>query len=233
MKNNPFNPWAEGQRIKAIVGHYGSGKTEIALNLAISAKAQGKRSCIVDMDIVNPFFRSAEQHQLLFDRGVELIHPPYALTGVDLPVLPPEVMRVFTQPDLCSVLDVGGDDAGAAALGGYKRHFELERADMYYVVNLFRPFSENADQITELLRRIQNRARIAPTGLINNANLGEWTDVEQITEGQRVLNEVSKRTGVPVVMITGKREVLSRLPGDIGAPLYPIARYLKPEWMEY
>lgn len=227
-----FNPWNAGRRIKAIVGHYGSGKTEIALNLALDAKAQGRAACIVDLDIVNPFFRSAEQHQLLEEHGVELIYPPYALTGVDLPVLPPEVARVFVDPSLRVVLDVGGDDAGAAALGGYKQHFERESADLWYVVNLYRPFSETKQQIIQMLERIARRARIAPTGLINNANLADWTEPEHLLECQHVLAEVSRETGVPIVMITGKRGLLDRLPKDIGAPLYPISRYLKLEWMD-
>lgn len=229
--NSVFDPWAQGSRIKAIVGHYGSGKTEIALNMALDAKAQGHRSVIADLDIVNPFFRSAEQHALLNAAQVELIHPPYALTGVDLPVLPPEVTKVFADTSLRAVLDIGGDDAGAAALGSYKPYFEREPADMYYVVNLFRPFSESVSQIVQMLERIARRARIAPTGFINNANLGEWTQPEHILEAQEVLLEASAITGVPIVAVTGKRDVLDRLP-DLSTPLYPISRHLKPEWME-
>ncbi|MDL2207022.1 hypothetical protein LJC33_08965, partial [Eubacteriales bacterium OttesenSCG-928-N13] len=172
-----------------------------------------------------------EQHQLLRDRGVQLIHPPYALTGVDLPVLGAEVTRIFAAPALKTVLDVGGNDAGAAALGVYKQHFDQQSADMYYVVNLFRPFSETREQIIELLQRIERRARMKPAGLINNANLGDWTDIDQIIEGQRVLEDVSKALDLPIVAITGKQDVLKRLP-QMDATLYPIERLLKPEWME-
>ncbi len=230
--NNRFKPWSEGRRIKAIVGHYGSGKTEIALNMAIEAKALGREACICDLDIVNPFFRSAEQHALLANKGVQLIHPPYALSGVDLPVLSAEFTRVFADQSLCTVLDVGGDDAGAAALGGYKAYFDREPADLYYVVNLFRPFSETKEQILHLLDRIARRARIAPTGLINNANLGGYTEPEQLAEGQLVLEAVSRECGVPILCVSGTTDVLERLP-DPGVPSYPIERLLKPEWMEF
>lgn len=113
-----FAPWNTGSRIKAVVGHYGSGKTEFSLNMALAARAAGRRALVADMDIVNPFFRSAEQGERLKRAGVELIAPPYALTGVDLPVLSPEIYAIFEQPERFCVLDVGGDDAGAAALGG-------------------------------------------------------------------------------------------------------------------
>ncbi len=226
------HPWSEGRRIKAIVGHYGSGKTEIALNLALSARALGHRSAIVDMDIVNPFFRTAEQHELLSRADVELIHPPYALTGVDLPVLSAEVNRVFAQPDLKVVLDIGGDDAGAAALGGYKRFFDREPCDLFYVVNLFRPFSETADQIEAMLHRITARARMPVTGLINNANLAGETTAEDVLRCQDVLREVSQRTGVPMIMVCGMQMVLDQLPGDFDCPLFPIERHLVPEWMD-
>lgn len=230
--SNPYDPSSEGRRIKAIVGHYGSGKTEIALNLALNARARGQRSAIVDMDIVNPFFRTAEQHELLARSGVELIHPPYALTGVDLPVLPAEVNRVFADEGLHVVLDVGGDDAGAAALGGYKRFFDREPCDLYYVVNLFRPFSETADQIEGMLSRIAARARMRPTGLINNANLAGETTADDVLRCQDVLRGVSARAGVPIIMICGLQSVLAELPDDIGCPLFPIARHLVPEWMD-
>lgn len=232
MSDSCFNPWSGGKRIKAVVGHYGSGKTELAINLALAARQMKRRTVVVDLDIVNPFFRSAEQRELLDRHGVELIHPPYALTGVDLPVLPPDVNRVFSDKELMTVLDVGGDDAGAAALGIYKPYFEREPIDMYYVVNLFRPFSENASQIIGMLERIERRARIKPTGLVNNANIADLTEPAEVLECQRVLNEVSRETGLPIVMITGKPELLSKLPADIGAPLFPIERFLKPEWMD-
>ncbi len=230
--NNPYNPWSQGRRIKAIVGHYGSGKTEIALGLALSARTHGHPSAIVDMDIVNPFFRTAEQHELLAKSGVELIHPPYALTGVDLPVLPAEVNRVFANKELKVVLDVGGDDAGAAALGGYKRFFDQEPCDLYYVVNLYRPFSETADQIEAMLSRIAARARMKPTGLINNANLAGETRPEDVLRCQEVLLDVSRRCSVPIIMVSGLASVLNGLPADLDCPRFPIERRLVPEWMD-
>ncbi|HIS00013.1 MAG TPA: ParA family protein [Candidatus Excrementavichristensenella intestinipullorum] len=224
-----FAPWNTGSRIKAVVGHYGSGKTEFSLNMALAARAAGRRALVADMDIVNPFFRSAEQGERLKRAGVELIAPPYALTGVDLPVLSPEIYAIFEQPERFCVLDVGGDDAGAAALGGLSGRLAAQGADLYYVVNPYRPFSNTVERVMEMMERIQRRARLQVTGLVNNANLGEETGAEELLEGRTLLEKVSRRCGVPVVCECGFEGVLQQLPP--GPPSFPIARYLMPEWL--
>lgn len=224
-----FAPWNTGSRIKAVVGHYGSGKTEFSLNMALAAWAAGRRALVADMDIVNPFFRSAEQGERLKRAGVELIAPPYALTGVDLPVLSPEIYAIFEQPERFCVLDVGGDDAGAAALGGLSGRLAAQGADLYYVVNPYRPFSNTVERVMEMMERIQRRARLQVTGLVNNANLGEETGAEELLVGRTLLEKVSRRCGVPVVCECGFEGVLQQLPP--GPPSFPIARYLMPEWL--
>jgi RecA/RadA recombinase len=225
-----FDPWKTG-RIKAVVGHYGSGKTEIALALAFQAADGGRVVKVADLDIVNPFFRSAEQEKALAARGVGLIAPPYALTGVDLPVLPAEVQSVFDDSSIRAVLDVGGEEAGAAALGRYKPQFERTGYELFYVVNVFRPFSEDEDQIIRQMERIARRARLTLTGLINNGNLGPWTTAEHLLEGQAILQKVSERTGVPVVAVAGEARVLASA-GNLSAPVIPLHLMLKPEWMD-
>jgi len=225
-----FSPWAGG-RIAAVVGHYGSGKTEIALSLALRAAGEGRNVRLVDLDIVNPFFRSAEQGEALRARGVGLIAPPYALTGVDLPVLPAEVQSVFDDETLFAVLDAGGEEAGAAALGRYRPHFERAGCALYYVVNVFRPFSETAEEIEAQMARIAARARLPLAGLINNSNLGPWTGPEQLLEGFQVLSEVARRTGVPVAAVAGEARVLRALP-DPDVPVIELDLMLRPEWMD-
>jgi energy-coupling factor transporter ATP-binding protein EcfA2 len=225
-----FDPF-KGGRIAAVVGHYGSGKTEIAMALSIRAAEEGRKIKIADLDIVNPFFRSAEQHEALTALGVGLIAPPYALTGVDLPVLSAEVQSVFDDPSFYAVLDVGGEEAGAAALGRYHPHFQRTGCQLYYVINVFRPFSEDADQIVLQMERIAHRARLQPAGLINNSNLGPWTTPEHLLEGQRVLEQVVLRTGVPVAAVAGEKKVLEALDG-LDVPFISLNLMLKPEWME-
>jgi len=224
-----FDPW-NGGRIAAVVGHYGSGKTEIAMALAIRAAENGLKVKLADLDIVNPFFRSAEQGGALAAKGVGLIAPPYALTGVDLPVLSAQVQSVFDDPSIHAILDVGGEEAGAAALGRYRPSFDRTGCQLYYVVNVFRPFSEDADQIERQMERIAERARLKITGLVNNSNLGPWTETRHLAEGREILKEVARRTGIPVVAVAGEARVLEALDPDI--PAVPLKLMLKPEWME-
>lgn len=223
--------WNSEHRIKVIVGHYGSGKTEIALNLALRLHQSGAPCALVDLDIVNPFFRSAEREELLKAQGVELLCPSFALSAVDIPALPAEILSVFERPELEVVIDVGGDDAGATALGIYAAHFQRVGYDLYYAVNVFRPRSSTVREILDMMARVRDHARLTPTGLINNANLGGLTEPQHLLEGQRVLEEVSRASGLPVVATAGLPEVLAQLP-QVHGEKFPIDRLMKPEWME-
>lgn len=218
-----------GSSVKAIVGHYGSGKTEIALNAAIFLREQGKRVRLADLDIVNPFFRSAEQSGMLRAHDIEAIYPQFALSGVDMPVLGPEILRAFEDDGAISILDVGGDDAGAAALGRYKPQLDRARAELYYVLNPFRPRSNELTQITSLLALVEARARLRVTGLIANANLGGYTTPDVVREGRALVAQVSDQTGIPVVAECGLASALEGGPWE----QFPIVRYLMPEWMEH
>lgn len=229
--NTRYEPWSHGGRIKAIVGHYGSGKTEFSLALALNAKENGYASMVVDLDIVNPFFRSAEQGDVLERRGVEMIYPPFARTGVDVPVLSAEILSVFERPDLRVAFDVGGDDAGAAALGRFKPQFETHGCDLIYVVNIFRPFSDSVERIMAMIDRISSRSRLRPMGLINNSNLGGLTRPEHIYAGLALLGQVSEQAEIPILATCAEQSVLDEL-SAIDTPVFPIERLTKPEWME-
>ena len=217
-----------GSFVKAIVGHYGSGKTEIALNAAVYLRAQGRRVRLADLDIVNPFFRSAEKLDMLSAHDIEAVYPQFALSSVDMPVLGPETLRAFEDDGAVSILDVGGDDAGAAALGRYKPQLDAARAELYYVINPYRPRSGDMGQILTLFSLIEARARIGVTGLIANANLGGYTTPETVREGRALIEAVSKETGIPVVAECGLSAALADGPWE----KFPIVRYLMPEWME-
>ncbi len=224
-------PWyLSGCRLKAIVGHFGSGKTEIAMNAAIAARRAGQAAAVVDLDIVNPFFRSAEKKDELAALGVETIYPTYALSPVDIPALPAEITSVFHREELRVFFDVGGDDPGAAALGTYYPQFRRHGLDIYYVINPFRPRSSSREQILELMEKVRQRARQPIRGLINNANVGDYTDEDALDRGRDLIREISAETGIPVVA----EYALARLTGgDASIPRYPLTRILKPEWMEY
>lgn len=227
-----FNVIERKGRITALVGNYGSGKTEIALNMALALKAEKEREVmLVDLDIVNPYFRSAAQRELLISHGVELEQPSFALTTVDIPALPASILRIFERPDLQVILDLGGNDTGAAALGQYKPRLDREGCDLLYVINARRPLSMNADDIIEMMAEIQGRARVPITGLINNTNLQNETCTQDIVDGQRVIEEVSRRTGIPVRAVCAVPELVEALPSELKAMAFPIKRLMQLDWL--
>ena len=221
--------WTTGSRIKILVGHYGSGKTELALNMARSIHEAGHRTALVDLDIVNPFFRSAEQGAWLEANGIRLFAPTFALTAVDIPALPADILSVFSDQTLRTIFDVGGDDAGALALGRYNRYFLESGYELIYAVNIFRPRSGSVQEITDMMRRVAECSRLKPTGLINNSNLGNLTDQRVVEEGHELLRAVSRESGLKLLADSAAVPVL---PMSDGTPLFPIERITKPEWME-
>lgn len=222
--------WTTGNRIKILVGHYGSGKTELALNMARSVRQSGHPTALVDLDIVNPFFRSAEQGAWLDAHGIRLLAPTFALTAVDIPALPANILSVFHQPALQTIFDVGGDDAGALALGRYKTYFEQCGYELIYVVNKFRPRSGSIDEILDMMHRVSSASRLTPTGLVNNSNLGDLTDQQTVDEGHELLQAVARKSGLPLLADCTTNPNI--LPAKDGTPLFFMERVTKPEWME-
>ncbi len=215
-------------RITVICGHYGCGKTNLTLNLALEAAQGGEGPVtVVDMDVVNPYFRSSEYGPLLSRRGVRLITPVFANTTLDTPTLPPEIYGVF-RPDAGTVfIDAGGDDAGAVALGGL--HAQLEEAgyELLYVINRYRVLSQTPQEAAALLPEIEAAARLRATGLVNNSHLGVETTSQILTEALPFAWETARLTGLPLLYSTAP---------DFAAPLpegfKPIRRLVRFSWEE-
>ena len=216
-----------GRRVKVLVGHYGSGKTELAVNMALALRKSAP-VMLVDLDIVNPFFRSAEVKPLLAEHGVEIVYPAYALSGVDIPILPAEVERAFTT-DGFSVFDVGGDDDGAVALGGFSALLERRGYSMLYVVNPYRELEPDPEEDAALLERIQQSSRLRVTYLVNNANLGPETTPQLVREAAPYLGELSRITGIPVLWTAVESRYAGQFPPD---GILPIEVYVKLPWDE-
>ena len=168
--------------ITVVCGHYGCGKTNLVLNLAAEAAQRGRRSVVVDMDVVNPYFRSSDYSALLKKFGVELIAPVFANTTLDTPVLPPEIFSIFNMENADIFIDAGGDDVGATALGQLHRQIETAGYEMLYVVNRYRVLSTKPEETLPLLREIETASHLKATAIVNNSNLAVQTDMQTVLD---------------------------------------------------
>jgi len=218
-----------------VVGNYGSGKTELSLALARKLGANSGNVALVDLDIVNPYFRSAEQADLLRSEGITVIMPSFALSSVDIPALPAEIQTVF-EPGRYRhvVIDVGGDDVGATALGRYYPFIQPIRDQlcMLYVVNPFRPLSGTKEDIVSLFSLIAQRARQTPDMLVNNANLQRQTTADDLIQAQSLLEAVSNDLAIPIGAVAGYARLKPFLPEAMQALFFPIEPLMLPDWLE-
>ncbi len=219
----------EAARITVICGHYGCGKTNLALNLALEAAAAGETVTVVDLDIVNPYFRSSEYGGLLEKNGVRLIAPVFAGTTLDTPTLPPEIYSIFDGGAGRVFLDAGGDDAGVTALGGL--HSQLAEAgyDMLYVVNRYRVLSQTPEEAAALLAEIETASRLKATAVVNNSHLGVETKLSDLTAALPFARKAAELTGLPLLYSTAPDFALR--PGEaLPEGFKPIRRYVKFLW---
>lgn len=226
-----MNDYFDSYKYIVLTGNYGSGKTEIALNLALHY-AKKMKVILVDLDIVNPYFRSGEKALELEAAGVRMLMPTFALTTVDIPALPAEIQSVFEEPCDKVIFDVGGDDTGAAALGRYYPSFmaRREQTAVAMVVNCMRPLTENKEDIIDLAQRIACRGRLKIDALINNTNLADKTIPEMMLNGESIVRETARILGISKTLNAGKAELLKELGYKDNA--IEIQRMMVPEWMQ-
>ncbi|MBR0162523.1 MAG: hypothetical protein IJQ02_14745 [Oscillospiraceae bacterium] len=193
-----------------LVGSFGSGKSELALNLALEKAKEGPCT-LVDLDVINPYFRTSERGDVLEPAGVELIMPPFALEKIEIMALSARVYSVFAPGEGNVIFDIGGDDVGSIALGQYRPRFEQIPADkmhVLFVVNPLRPTAADLPSALDTLYKIQYVSRLSVTGIVNNANLAGETDVSHLLEGYELVKALSQQTGIPVWGTCGTAEVL-------------------------
>ena len=194
------------RRVTLFCGHYGSGKTNVAVNFAFSLRAQGKAVAIGDLDVVNPYFRTKDSEAELKAAGIDVVALPFANSSVDLPSLPAEAYSLVQDRSRYAVLDVGGDDRGALALGRYVPYLREENDfDMLFVANFRRPLTPDAASAYEVMREIETACGLPFTGIVNNTNLGEETTREVIDASRPLADELAAVSGVPVVMTAAMR----------------------------
>ena len=214
-------------RLTLVTGHYGTGKTEFSVNLALALAAEGARVALADLDIVNPYFRSREQRALLEAAGVRVVATSQALADADVPALPAELHAVLEDRGVRGVLDIGGDPSGARVLGRYRPRILKEDYQLLYVVNAARPEVRTAERSVEVLRAIEAVTGLRCGGLVNNTHLCGETAPEDIREGALLAEEVSRMTGVPIVCHAAEARFQSQL-RDLD--LFPIEIRMKKPW---
>ena len=202
----------EHKRLTLFAGHYGSGKTNIAVNYALLLAREGNKVTVADLDIVNPYFRTKDSEEELSEAGIRLISPRFANSNVDLPALPAESYRLVQDKSEMGVMDIGGDDRGAYALGRYRDAIlEENNYRMAFVVNFHRPLTSCVDDAIEVMREIEAAAGIRFTCIVNNSNIGEETTKEIFLNSLPLVEELSKKTGLPVWLHTVRASLASEL----------------------
>ncbi|MBR2721633.1 MAG: hypothetical protein IKB75_02525 [Clostridia bacterium] len=210
------------KRVTLFAGHYGSGKTNVAVNYALFLKRSGENPIIADLDIVNPYFRTKDSREDLEAAGIRLICSEYANTNVDIPALPADLYTITDNKAQKAVLDIGGDDRGALALGRLTPALREENDyQMLMVINCYRPLTRDAGSTLEAMREIEAAAGIPFTGLVNNSNLGALTTADDVLASLAYADAVSALSGLPVVMTTVMDGLFSALEGSI-PDLFPL-----------
>ena len=210
------------KRITLFAGHYGSGKTNIAVNYALHLKQLGNEVVIADLDIVNPYFRTRDSLAELTDAGIKLISSEFASSNVDLPALPQDVYSILDKREEKAIMDIGGDDRVAYALGRYSDSIKSENDyEMLFVFNKYRPLTPTAEDALEIMGEIEAAGHIKFTAVVNNSNLGELTTTEDILNSVEEAEKLSRLSGLPVKMTTVREDLVYNLNGKV-ENLFPL-----------
>ncbi len=219
--------------IVVIVGNYGSGKTETAVNLAVNQKRAGKDVRIADLDLVNPYFRTREARDILTQMGIDVVLPPEKYLQADLPVLSPLVSGMIRRPAQLTLIDAGGDDAGAMVLAALADSFKGQSVQTVQVVNPFRPFTETIEGCLKIKSLIEKASHLTVNGIIGNANLIEETTAEHIYEGYRFVRRFSDESGRPLLFVTAMQNLMNKIDvNKFTCPVLVMDRLLVPPWLK-
>lgn len=228
------------KKMYVLIGNYGSGKSELALNFAFKAAARGERTELLDLDMVNTYFRLTERGKMTRMKEIRLVSPNYSCSGVETLSLPAEVASAFAMDWDTVVFDVGGDAVGSTALGRYHQDFmdmldEGGELEVLNVVNTRRPLAGTVEKILHLQEDMQVHSRLKISGMINNTNLATATTEADLRDGYKIIKEVSEMSGVPVLYTSGKKEFLDKFLAEghdsryIGTPI-AIDTYMQRDW---
>ncbi len=217
------------KQITIISGHYGTGKTEFAVNLVIAMARDGREVSLVDLDIINPYFRSFERRRELEKEGIK-VHVTSMDGQADIPSLPPSIMSIFLEEDQQSIIDLGGDPAGARVLGYYRPQLEKVDFNFWFVINKNRPETATLENVVHHFERTQMMSQQKITGIVNNTHLGRETKAEDIISGDVFAAEAAEKLGLPLICTTGERKFEEELEGKLTGSFFPLDIYMIKPW---
>lgn len=219
------------KRIRIVIGHYGSGKTEFSVNYAVKLAKMGKRVGLVDLDVINPYFRSREKTDILNEMGIKVLGSNLKGNALDIPAVSGDVLVPIQDASYEAIFDVGGDPAGARALGVYHELLEKDGYDMFFVLNANRPETQSVENAMEYIYKIEATSRAKVTGIVNNTHMLKSTTAEDVIRGYELAVKVSKESGIPLKYNTCLEHLVDTLPEQIRATIFPIELFMREEWM--
>jgi len=219
------------ERINIFTGDYGSGKTEISINYALELAAKNDKVKLVDLDIVNPYFRSREAKEPLMEADVEVVAPAGKLVQADLPALPPQILGAIQDKNSKLIFDVGGEENGTIALGRFRQYLDEVETNVNFVINPNRPFTGDSAGVKEVINKIEKASRLKVDYLISNPNLGRETKVNDIIEGHKQLEEISEELGIPIKFLVISQEMIDRVNlEEFSVPVFTLKLFMKAPW---
>lgn len=218
------------KRISIFSGNFGSGKTEIALNYAAKIHETGEKVAVVDLDLINPYFRTRVVKKYFEEKGIKVVSPEGKLANADVPALSPAIYGVLESKNSYGVFDVGGSDIGSVVLGRFTDHLPDGTYNLFLVVNTCRPFTRDTNGIITVLREIEKTSRLKFTAIISNTNLGPETDAAKVLEGYRITSEAARILNLPVAFVSVLENLVGSLE-EIDVPVLPLTMFMKVPWL--
>lgn len=214
-------------KVHIFIGMFGSGKTEVAINMALKLKEMYENVAIEDIDTISPYFRTRDEKSYLESKKIKVITPPIKYMYADVPIIPPEVGGYILNPKYKTVLDVGGNDDGSIVLGSLNNFVSQVKASVYFLVNVNRPFTDKKEKIIEHIQRLEVEARLKVNYLISNSNIMEETDIDTVLSGEKILEEVSKELNIPIACTVLEEDVQHF---NTNNEKFVIKRFMKKPW---
>ncbi|MGC8705092.1 MAG: cobalamin biosynthesis protein CobQ [Athalassotoga sp.] len=205
---------------------FGSGKTELSINTAITLRKSSSKVALIDIDIISPYFRSRDEKLFLENMNIKVITAPERYMHADLPIIPPEVGGYISNKEFLTVIDAGGNEDGAIVLGSLNHFLENVDKKILFVINVFRPFSSTEEEIVRNIDKISRAARSKIDYLVNNSNIGPETTTDDIKTGEEIVLKVSKMTGIPAVFTSIDENIDYK--GKL--PIFRMKRFMKNSW---